>query len=377
MNYIELIATGSGLIQSYLILRNKKSNWIFHMISNICLVIFSFQTHLYADGFESCVYTILSIIGLISWYNPKKKLKTMYCKLGERISFISIILLLWLILFSILSKTNDANAILDSFTTSTGLVATYLMGKKKIDTWIIWFINDITYVVCYLSLDAPAYGLAVMNLFWIFMAVGSFISWNKIINNEKEDNKNKKQTVYIGSRFIFGDGETLAERLDESFQAKVISEDCEKSGYIVAGQKGVSEVDITVYDSNITYTGPFYNENASNHKMTSFDCNEVVANELWAIKNADLCIFYFDENPSCGGVTELMYGLYQEREIHIIYKREKNKEYTLKSEHWFPITTAIQMFPETKVYSVDSYNEAVECAKLIIKNVGGNERCQK
>lgn len=192
MHYVEMVATVTGLIQGVLIMMNKKSNWIFHLISNVCLVIFSFYTKLYADGFETALYVMLSLWGLVSWYKVKEK-HIEWCSNKERYLYFSMIMVLWAVLYSILLMTDDVQPVLDSFTTASGLTATLMMANKKVDSWIVWFINDITYVYVYFTLEAPALGLTLMNLFWVFMAVGSLITWSKEVNKQrvKEDAANE------------------------------------------------------------------------------------------------------------------------------------------------------------------------------------------
>ena len=188
MQYIELIATVTGIIQGILIMLNKKSNWVFHLISNVCLVIFSFYTKLYADGFETSLYVLLSIWGLFAWYKVTEK-HIDWCSNKERICYTSMILVLWAVIYTVLSKTDDVSPVLDSFTTASGLIATLMMANKRVESWIIWFINDITYVYLYFTLETPALGLTVMNLFWVFMAIGSFITWSKEAKVYKEKSK--------------------------------------------------------------------------------------------------------------------------------------------------------------------------------------------
>ena len=59
------------------------------------------------------------------------------------------------------------------------------MVKKKLDTWIIWFVNDIAYVYEYFMLEETAYYLMSLNLIWTFMAVISYLNWSKIMKGAK------------------------------------------------------------------------------------------------------------------------------------------------------------------------------------------------
>ena len=86
----------------------------------------------------------------------------------------------------ILRTTDDPLPLLDAFTTVSSLVATYYMMNKKIDTWFIWFVNDIFYALEYFILPDQAIYLFWLNVVWVFMAVGSFLNWNKIRRNANE-----------------------------------------------------------------------------------------------------------------------------------------------------------------------------------------------
>ena len=59
------------------------------------------------------------------------------------------------------------------------------MMKKKLDTWIIWFINDIFYAIEYFILPDKALYLFALNVIWTVMAVGSYISWKKLMKEGK------------------------------------------------------------------------------------------------------------------------------------------------------------------------------------------------
>lgn len=181
----EIGATIFGLIQGVLVLLNKRSNWLFYIIQMMFLIVFSITNNLYGDVVNNSVYLIMGVIGFILWNKNKKSNIITKTSLKEKIVYLIFIALGTLILSSILMNTNDPLPILDSFTTISSLVATYYMIKKKIDTWVIWFINDIFYAIEYFVLPDQALYLFVLNIIWTFMAVGSYVNWNKIMKGQK------------------------------------------------------------------------------------------------------------------------------------------------------------------------------------------------
>ena len=180
MNF-EIGATIFGLIQGVLAMLNKRSSWIFYSLQMIFLIIFSIANSLYGDIANNIVYLVMGIIGFFFWNNRKKSRKITIVSPKEKTIYILLISFGTIILSSVLKNTDDPLPFLDSFTTVSSLVATYYMMMKKIDTWIIWFINDIFYAIEYYILPGQALYLFVLNVVWTFMAVFSYINWKKIM----------------------------------------------------------------------------------------------------------------------------------------------------------------------------------------------------
>lgn len=181
----EIGATVFGLIQGVLVMLNKRSNWIFYILQMIFLIIFSTLNHLYGDLVNNSIYLVIGVVGFMLWNNNKESNKITKASIKERIIYVLLIALGTITLSTFLKNTDDPLPLLDSFTTISSLVATYYMMKKKIDTWIIWFINDIFYAIEYFILPDQAVYLFGLNIVWTFMAVGSYINWNKIMKGQK------------------------------------------------------------------------------------------------------------------------------------------------------------------------------------------------
>ncbi len=187
---LEICATILGLMQGYLAMINKRSNWIFYIFQMLFLIAFSFINHLYGDVFNNSIYLIMGIIGFVLWNTKNDSSKITSCKTKERVAYTLIILVGALFVGNRLSSTNDPLPWLDGFTTVSSLVATYYMMNKKIDTWVIWFVNDILYAVEYYLLPDQAFYLFLLNIVWTLMAVGSYYNWKKLMKEGDEDDKN-------------------------------------------------------------------------------------------------------------------------------------------------------------------------------------------
>ncbi len=181
--FYEIGATIFGIIQGLLVMFNKRSNWIAYIIQMVLMVLFSYSCNLYGDVVNNGIYVILGIIGFILWKKEEHS-KIKKCSKKERIIYILIIMLVTVTSYSVLKNTDDPLPLLDAFTTTSSLVATYYMMTKKIDTWIIWFVNDIFYAIEYFILPDQAIYLFLLNIVWTVMAVVSYINWKKIMKQE-------------------------------------------------------------------------------------------------------------------------------------------------------------------------------------------------
>ena len=182
---IEILAVTFGLLQGITIAINKRCNWIFYIIQMIFMSIFSYTNHLYGDTLNSISYIFLGIYSYISWGNPESKITEL--NNYQRIFIISIIYWGYFILRSYLEKTNDPLPQIDSFSTVTSIIATVLMMLRKIETWVLWFVNDIVYVIQYWLLPEQAFYLMGLNLIWTGLAIYSYIKWINITCNDEEN----------------------------------------------------------------------------------------------------------------------------------------------------------------------------------------------
>ena len=187
--FFEIGATLFGLAQGVLVMLNKRANWVFYTLQMLFLIVFSLISNLYGDLVGNSVYFAVGIVGFVTWGRADGR-KIGECRGQERLVYSALMLLLTAALFLTLNKTNDPLPLIDAFTTVSGAFATYYMLTKKLDAWILWFINDVVYIVEYYLLPERAWYLLSLNVVWTAMAVASFIEWRKIMKRERKNEEN-------------------------------------------------------------------------------------------------------------------------------------------------------------------------------------------
>lgn len=181
---LEIFATMFGLIQGILVMQNKRSNWVFYILQIITLFVFSAINHLYGDMTNNVIYLIMGILGAVMWSRTTREQRITKCGIWERVLYVFVIAFGTICVATWLRQTDDPLPWLDAFSTVSGFVATYYMIRRKLDTWIIWTINDIAYVFEYFLLPNTAWWLLCLNAVWTTMAVLSYVNWNRIMKKD-------------------------------------------------------------------------------------------------------------------------------------------------------------------------------------------------
>lgn len=141
----------------------------------------------------------------------------------------------------------------------------------------------------------------------------------------------------------------LCERLINDFRVKILGDPIK-----------LTHVSSDLYlNDKYQYIGPFYCEQASNGDFTSTDCNVVLNAEYEAVISSDVYLAVFDENFSVGTVVELGWALRMDKEIVIFYK-EEDSYYEIKSEYWFAIADAINRCEGIDVFKYKDDSEILD-----------------
>ena len=144
----------------------------------------------------------------------------------------------------------------------------------------------------------------------------------------------KQLKIYFAGKFdLSTSGEELHQRLINDYRSTLLG----SSKKLTFADKSAK-----LKDYPIKYHGCFYCEKASNGDYTSTDCEVVVKEEIKAIMDADIFCCVFDLAFSVGTIVELMEAAFEQKRIVIFYKNEESN-YAIKSDYWFAITRALEI----------------------------------
>jgi nicotinamide mononucleotide transporter len=187
MSSIEIVAAIFGVVSVFLSVRQNIWSWPTAIVNVGLYIIVFYESKLYADTGLQVVYVVLNAYGWYHWlYGGKNRTELPVTRTSPR---------LWLLLVSIgaagaavigtlLSRNTDAALpYIDAGTTSTSLVAQWMMTRKLLENWIIWVAVDVVYIGMYIY--KSLYVTAVLYLIFLILSAMGFVQWRKSLKGRE------------------------------------------------------------------------------------------------------------------------------------------------------------------------------------------------
>jgi nicotinamide mononucleotide transporter len=181
-NYIEILATITGLIYLVYSVRGNILLWPFGLITSALYVYVFFMSKIYADMGINIYYVIISIYGWIHWSTGEKsdKNELPVSRLKLRLSLILglITLGIFCIIAYILKNFTDSDiAYWDAFVTAASITATWMLARKIMEHWLLWVVVDGISIGLYIY--KGLYPTVVLFVVYTSLAVTGYHEWKK------------------------------------------------------------------------------------------------------------------------------------------------------------------------------------------------------
>ena len=155
--------------------------WPVGILNCIFFFVLFWSSKLYADACLQLVYIAISIYGWWNWLHggeQKSELKVSRAGPHTLIMLAAATALSTAILHRILIRYTDSTVPLwDALTTCMSLAAQFLLGRKHIENWIVWFSVDVIYIALYMYKSLHL--TAGLYLGFMIMAVFGFAKWRR------------------------------------------------------------------------------------------------------------------------------------------------------------------------------------------------------
>ena len=178
---LELFAAIVGAISVWLSVRQNILSWPTAIVNVVLYAIVFYQAKLYADMGLQVVYAALSIYGWYEWlYGGEGRTELHVTLTSPRLAALLALIALSgaALLGTLLRHTTDAALpYMDSFLSSTSLVAQWMMTRKKLENWLVWIFVDVLYVGMFIF--KGLYLTAGLYAVFLVLAVRGYVDWRR------------------------------------------------------------------------------------------------------------------------------------------------------------------------------------------------------
>ena len=179
---LDIIGTILGFLYLWLEFRENAWMWVVGCIMPAIYIVVLYQAGIYADCGMEVYYFLAGIYGLIIWLRGKtEKGETVSIRHTPRKTFVWLALL-FVILFAAIAIflrecTDSRVPYIDSFTTSLSVIAMWMLSRKYIEQWWVWFVVDAASSGLYIY--KGVYGRSLLYAVYTVMAIYGYYVWRK------------------------------------------------------------------------------------------------------------------------------------------------------------------------------------------------------
>lgn len=187
MNPLEIVAAVFGVVSVILSVRQNIWSWPTAIVNVGLYVVVFYNSKLYGDTGLQVVYVVLNAYGWYHWlYGGKNRTELPVSRISLRLGAFLIALgaMGTAVLGTVLSrKTEAAIPYVDSLTTSTSLIAQWMMTRKLLENWIIWVAVDVIYIGMYIF--KHLYLTAGLYFIWLVLSAMGYLEWRRSLRSRE------------------------------------------------------------------------------------------------------------------------------------------------------------------------------------------------
>jgi len=175
---LEAVGVVTGLVYVLLIQRRNRWGWVAGGISSTCYVVIAAHARLPMQSVLQAYYVVMAVYGWISWTrNASEQAGRIFrWPLRRHLLAVAIILVVSALSARLLAaETRAAWPLLDSVTTWTSFLATWLVARSVLENWCYWIAADLIMVFLFVRQGyLPTAGLFAS---YIVVAVFGLRGW--------------------------------------------------------------------------------------------------------------------------------------------------------------------------------------------------------
>lgn len=180
-NWMDILGTTLGFWYIYLELKENAWMWVVGCVMPVIYFFVLWDKGVYGDCATEVYAFFAGLYGLYVWLTQKErtsgKMPITRTPVRMRYILIGITLTLWAVLAFILKHTDSTVAYIDALSTALYLVALWMLARKYIEQWWMWFACDALSTGLYIY--KGVYGRALLYGTYTILAVYGYYRWKR------------------------------------------------------------------------------------------------------------------------------------------------------------------------------------------------------
>ena len=164
----------AGVISVVLCSQKKYAFYFWGLIQLITIIIISVQSGLYGKILENLFYLVTMFIGMFLWSKKLTDTRTMN-KIDYGIFCLFITPLCLWSAFTLTKTYNSGYVLLDTITTTIGMVAQMMLILRFKEQWLLWFILDVLCIILWTK--TGNWCLVAQYIFWVINCIYGYFYW--------------------------------------------------------------------------------------------------------------------------------------------------------------------------------------------------------
>lgn len=196
MQAIEILGTIVGVIYLWLEYRASIYLWIASIIMPAIYLVVYYDAGLYADFMINIYYLVIALYGWAAWrYSFKlfgkgekthnRELPISHTPAKMWIKIVGVYAILQLAIAWILIRFTDSTVPwADAFTTAVSVIGMWMLARKYIEQWWVWFIVDAASAALYIYKDL--HFTAALYALYAIVVIFGYRKWKQLMTTQNE-----------------------------------------------------------------------------------------------------------------------------------------------------------------------------------------------
>lgn len=184
-NWMDTLGVCLGLLYLWLEIRENAWMWVVGCIMPVIYIFVLYRAGIYGDCLVEVYAFFAGIYGLFYWLRSRRvegtqkhELPITYAPGRTRLWLLIITAVAWATLSYLLANYTDSRVpIIDGFTTALYFVALWMLSRKYIEQWWVWFVMDALSSGLYIY--KGVYGRALLYAIYTVIACYGYWEWKK------------------------------------------------------------------------------------------------------------------------------------------------------------------------------------------------------